>query len=106
MPKRKPAPERRVWARHLNREWQVNLVDGEVLRPVHVVTVEEARALARSLRVFWVSYLAPVRELTGDERPLADELDRVTNDMELESNSSWLFRGSRGTEALVLEHHH
>lgn len=95
-----------MWARQLNGEWQVNLVDGEVLRPVREVTVDEARALARGLRVFWVSYLAPVRELTGDERALAIELDRVSNDMVLESNSSELFRGSRGTEALVLLHHH
>jgi len=106
MPKRKPAPERRVWARHLNGEWQVNLVDGEVLKPVRDVTLEEARVLATHLRVFWVSYPSPVRELTDDADALAEELALVTNDMRLESNSSVLFRGSGGTEALVLHHHH
>jgi hypothetical protein len=58
------------------------------------------------MSVYWLSYLSPVRDLTADATEIDRELARTDNSGELESNSSWLFRGTKGSEALILEHHH
>ena len=106
MPKRKPPPEKRIWARMLGTEWQINLLDGEVLKPVRDLTAPEARELVSGRRVFLISYLSPVRELTGDSRTIETQLAAVSNEPALFANSASLFRGARGSEAVVLEYHH
>src|SRR5664279_123362 len=107
MPKRKPPPEKRVWARLVNREWRVNLVSGEILRPVRELSVLEARSAASSLPVFYLGFLIPVRELTGDRSAIESELALSEDDVEgSEWNSFTLFRGDRGTEAVIIDHNH
>jgi len=49
MPKRKPPPERRVWARVINHAWRATLVDGEVLTPIRDITAAEAADVSASL---------------------------------------------------------
>jgi len=90
----------------IGREWQINLPSGEVLRPVSEIDPTESRRLAQRIPVYWLSYLSPVRDLTGDASEIEQELTRTDNSQGLETNSSWLFRGNEGTEVLVLEHHH
>jgi hypothetical protein len=90
----------------IGADWQVNLPSGEVLKPVSVLEPSDARQLAQRLPVYWLSYLSPVRELTGDASEIEWQLKLTDNSRKLESNSSWLLRGSNGTEAVVLEHHH
>lgn len=79
MPKREPPPEQRVWARMVDREWRVTLVRGEVLRPVHELSVADARSATLRLPVFFLVFLL---------------------------NSFALFRGDRGTDAVIIDHNH
>jgi len=107
MPKRKPPPERRVWARVIDREWRLNLVGGEVLRPERELSVEDARRAAAAMPVFYLGYLLPVLELTADSSSIESELNRSREDIDgPEWNSFALFRGDRGAEAMIIEHHH
>lgn len=107
MPKRKPPPEKRVWARIVDREWRVNLVSGEILRPVRDLSVEDARRAASTLPVFYLGFLLPVRELTGNRSSIESELAQPRDEVEgVEWNSFSLFRGDRGTEAVIIEHNH
>jgi hypothetical protein len=107
MPKRKPPPENRAWARIVNHEWRVNLVSGEVLSPVREISAVEARRLAKSLPVFYLGYLIPTRELSGDEPAIEAELNHDRDQTSgFEHNSFALHRGDRGTEAVIIEHHH
>jgi len=107
MPNRKTPPEKRVWARMVIREWRVNLVSGEVLQPVRELQVEEARRADSSMPVFYLGYLIPVRELTGDIASIESELAQSRQDDDgFEWNSFALFRGDRGTEAVIIEHNH
>lgn len=106
MPKRKPPLERRVWARLINHEWRVTLVDGEVLTPVRDLERGEVGDLARNLPTFLIGFLEPVRALTGDADAISAEIGRITVDGGIETNRASLFRGSVGTEAVVLEHRH
>jgi hypothetical protein len=107
VPKPKRPPEKRVWARIVNGEWRVNLMNGEVLIPVRRLSVIEARRMMTNLPTFYLGFLMPVRELTGDKAAIEAELAlsraKVTG---YEWNSFELFRGDRGTEAVVIEHHH
>ena len=107
MPKRKRPPEKRVWARIVNREWRVNLVSGEVLTPVRDLSATEARVLMMGRAVFSLGFLMPVRELRGDDTAIASLLNSTESDVRgPEWNSIALFRGGHGTEAIVIEHHH
>lgn len=107
VPKRKPPPAQRVWARVVDREWRVHLVSGEILRLVSDLTTESARQAARSLPVYTIGYLLPVTELTGDEAAMGAELARPYDEVDgFEGNTFALFRGDRGTEAVVIERHH
>ncbi len=107
MPKRKPPPEQRVWARMVDREWRVTLVSGEVLRPVHELSVVDARSATLRLPVFFLGFLLPVRELTGDRSLIDSELAQSRDDVDgPEWNSFTLFRGDRATEALIIDHNH
>jgi hypothetical protein len=106
MPKRKAPPEKHTWARMLGREWQVILVSGEVLKPARDLSATEARELASIHLVFLLSYGSPVRDLTGDARAIAKEIDLIADEPLLFTNSASLFRGSMGSAAVVLEYIH
>ena len=107
MPKRKPPPEKRTWARIVNREWQLNLVDGEILTPVRELSVLEGRQLIRNLRVFYFGYGMPVRELSGDGAAIESELKLVSGDVRIpERNGLELYRSTDGAEAVVIYHQH
>lgn len=107
MAKRRKPPERRVWARLVDREWRVTLVDGEVLRPVGPLSPAEARTASTQVRTFLIGFLMPVVDLTGDDRAIRAATSlTATDDSGAEWNSCARFRGDRGTEAVVIEHHH
>lgn len=107
MPKRKAPAAKRTWARIVGREWRVTHVSGETLRPVRDLDLPEARRLTATLPVFALGYLLPVRDLTGDRASIAAELAMAEeDDVGPEFNSVALFRGDRGTEAVVIERHH
>lgn len=107
MPTRRPRPEKRDWARIVDREWRLNLVSGEALSPVREVSVREARELVARLPVYYLGYLISVRRLTGDSDAIEAELGRSRADVDgSEFNEFHLFRGDRGTEALVIDHRH
>lgn len=96
-----------MWARVVDREWRVHLVSGETLGPVSSLTTESARHAARSLPVYMIGFLLPVEELTGDEAAINAELARPYDELGgFEGNTFALFRGDRGTEAVVIERHH
>jgi hypothetical protein len=107
MPKRKPPPVKRTWARIVNREWQLNLVGGEILTPVRELSVAEGRQLIKKLRVFYFGYGMPVRELSGDGAAIESELKLVSGDVRIpERNELELYRSPGGTEAVVVYHQH
>lgn len=107
MPKRKPPPEKRVWARIVNREWRVNLPSGEILTPVRLLSKAEAQTLSMTLPVYYLGFVLPVRDLTSDRALIAAELAHTGDDVTgPEWNELHLFRGDRGTEAVIIEHHH
>ena len=107
MPKRKLPPEKRTWARLVHQEWQLNLVSGEVLVPVRELSASEARQLSRTLPVFYFGFGMPVRDLTGDSGAIEAELNLTRNDVRgPEWNYLALYRGPRGTEAVVIDHQH
>jgi hypothetical protein len=74
VPKRKPPQEKQVWARIIGRGWQIYLPSGEVLQPVSEIDPNEARRLAQRMPLYWVSYLSPIRKLTGDAAETEREL--------------------------------
>ncbi|MDQ1561339.1 MAG: hypothetical protein QOE85_680, partial [Actinomycetota bacterium] len=51
MAKRKPPPEKKVWARIVNQGWEIYLTNGETLRPIELIGREQAERLARTLSV-------------------------------------------------------
>lgn len=107
MPKRKPPPEKRIWARIVNREWRVHLVSGEVLTPVRDLPIGEAREFAKLLPVYFLGYGLPVRDLTNDANAISSEFALAAADISgPEFNELRLFRGDRGTEAVIIERFH
>lgn len=107
MTKGKRAPEKRDWARIVNREWRLNLVSGEVMTPARELSVAEARKLVVTLPVYYLGYLISVRQITGDKAAIAAELGRSRTDVGgAEFNEFYLFRGDRGSEAVVIDHQH
>lgn len=106
MPKRKPPPEKRVWARSLNGDWQIILPSGEKLTRVATLTVEEARRMTAPSMVLILSFGQPVREIAGSSPEFEHELAKVRPEYTLFSNSLSTFRGDRETAAIVFEWHH
>jgi hypothetical protein len=65
------------------------------------------RDLVGTLPVYYLGYLIPVRDLTGDAAAIAAELAESRAHVAVpEYNDLHLFRGDRGTEAVVIEHQH
>lgn len=88
--------------------WRITMPDGDVLLTSRDVEQAESRDLARRMPVLLISYLSPVRDLTGDVEEIAAQIaimDRE-NAEPYEINTASVFKGSRGSEVLVLEHHH
>lgn len=107
MTKRRPPTEKRDWARIVNREWRLNLATGEALTPVRELSKGEAKVLAETLPVYYFGYLIPVRQLTGDSTAIARELAQSASDAsDPEYNEFHLFRGDRGTDAVIVVHQH
>ena len=107
MPRPKQKPNSRDWARIVNREWRLTTASGEVLIPVRPIDAAEARELSSGQPVYYLGYLIPVRVLTGDRAALEVELSLSGAETTgPEYNTFHLFRGDRGTEAVVVEHHH
>lgn len=108
MPKRRPPAPPRPRAYMIGPQWRITMPDGEVLLTLRDVDQTEARDLARRLSVLLISYLSPVRDLTGDAKEIAAQVAIMdeANAEPHEINTASVFKGSGGTEVLVLEHHH
>ena len=71
------------------------------------MTKAEAAELSKNCAVFVIAYLSPVRELTGDQRAIAVELDKTDDaGTTLFTNSAWRFATAKGDQAVVFEYHH
>lgn len=105
-PKRKPPPDRKVWARIVGGEWHINLPDGTKFTHRRDLDRLEAGKLAKTLPVYLISYLSPVVDLTGDAVAIEKEVANTSENFRLFSNTAALFSTPSGTQAVVFEHHH
>lgn len=108
MPKRRLPPPPKLWARQLRTgEWEIYLPTGETLREVDDVEIDEARELARTLRMIHIGYLQPAVEITGDTAAIANEFappdPRHADHL---FNSFSVFASAEGIRALVSYHNH
>jgi hypothetical protein len=107
MPKRKPPPAPKLWARMIaGRDWEIYPTDGKTLREIETLTVSAARELSDSVPVYWISFLSPVREITGDSRAIEAELKLVNPTVYYDTNTVSLFGSSSGSRAVVFEYQH
>ena len=112
MPKRKPPAPPKLWARAVGRQWQIYLPTGETLESVEELDVAMAARMGRTLPTYWISFLSPVRDLTGDQPAIAAELHNVVwtggdlTEATVYKNSVHLFASPSGTRAVVFEFHH
>jgi hypothetical protein len=108
MAKRKPPPEKKVWARIVNQSWEIYLTNGETLRPIKLIGRGQAEQMARAMSVYRISFLSPVVNLTGNEKQIASELALVDDSgrSDFDTNTVWIFGADTQTRAVVFEYNH
>jgi hypothetical protein len=106
MAKRKLPPAPKLWARMVGgRDWEIYLPNGETMRQIDDLDVAQATGLARTMSVYRLSYLSPVRDLTGDAQGIAEAFGEV-GATSFEFNTIHLFESREGSRAVVFHHHH